>query len=272
MILFAAWQLWGTSIQHHYAQETLRTEFQSSIEHETVPGDEPTLASDAHVPHPRAGSVVGRLQIPAIGVDQYVVEGTADAQLSMGPGHYVGTSMPGQAGNVAIAGHRTTYGAPFNALNELRVGDPIDLTTVSGEHLTYVVAEAPFVVSPTNVSVLNTTSDNRVTLTTCNPKFSSTNRLVVVGLLSAPDAAKVTKVVITPHRVEASKADDIGWNLVYLPGVLALLVGLVLLGALNDRARRVYGRGGRYLILVPLWLAGVFFLFEALSKLLPANL
>ena len=272
MILFAAWQLWGTSIQHHYAQQTLRTEFQAKVEHETVPGDNPTLTSDAHVPDPRAGSVVGRLQIPAIGVDQYVVEGTSETQLAMGPGHYVGTSMPGQAGNVAIAGHRTTYGAPFNALNELRIGDPIDLTTAQGTRLTYVVAEAPFVVSPSDVRILNTTDDNRVTLTTCNPKFSSTQRLVVVGLLSHADSTQVTKVVVTPHRVKASGADDITWRLPYLPAVLALLLGLVLLGACNDRARRVYGRGGRYLVLVPIWGAGIFFLFEALSKLLPANL
>ena len=70
---------------------------------------------------------MAELQIPAIGVDQYVVVGTSETDLSKGPGHYVGSAMPGQAGNVAIAGHRTTHGAPFNRIGQLvrrRMDDP----------------------------------------------------------------------------------------------------------------------------------------------------
>src|SRR6202043_1570314 len=81
---------------------------------------------------PGNGTVVAEIQIPAIGVNQYVVEGTTESDLSKGPGHYIGTAMPGQAGNVAIAGHRTTNGAPFNRLDELKLGGPIDITTTSG--------------------------------------------------------------------------------------------------------------------------------------------
>ena len=112
---------------------------------------------------------MAELQIPAIGVDQFVVSGTDATELSKGPGHYVGTAVPGQAGNVAIAGHRTTNGAPFNRLGQLVRGDRIILTTTSGEHLTYVVSGTPQAVSPSDVAVLNYFGDNRITLTTCTP-------------------------------------------------------------------------------------------------------
>jgi sortase A len=272
MLLFAAWQLWGTSIQHNDAQHTLRTEFQVKVHHFESTAPSPTLvSSNAQIPQPANGSVVGHLQIPDIGVDQYVVEGTAENDLSMGPGHYVGTSMPGQAGNVGIAGHRTTYGAPFNNLDHLAINDQIILTTDSGEVLTYVVSQPPFVVSPRDVSVLDSGSDNRLTLTTCNPRFSDTSRLVVVALLTQPSSASGTQVTIVPHTVRVT-ADDTGWNFNYLPQALVLIVLLVVLGLLWGRARRLLGRLGRVLMLTPVWLAGLYFLFEALTKLLPANL
>ena len=78
--------------------------------------------------------------IPAIGVDKIVVEGVSLADLKKGPGHYPETPLPGQEGNAAIAGHRTTYGAPFNRLDELEPGDEITVTTVQGE-FTYEVTE-----------------------------------------------------------------------------------------------------------------------------------
>ena len=67
---------------------------------------------------------MAHLQVPKIGLDEFVVSGTNEADLAKGPGHYLGTAMPGQAGNVAIAGHRTTHGAPFNRLAELAIGRP----------------------------------------------------------------------------------------------------------------------------------------------------
>ena len=97
--------------------------------------------------------MVAQLTIPKIALNQYVVSGTAASDLAMGPGHYVGTALPGQAGNVAIAGHRTTHGAPFNRLAELAVGDPIYLITTWGERLTYVVSQTPYPVLPTDTAV-----------------------------------------------------------------------------------------------------------------------
>ena len=74
---------------------------------------------------PADGQPVGLLQIPRIGVDKVIIEGTSTTDLRQGPGHYLGTPLPGQAGNAAIAGHRTTYGAPFYNLNELQPVTPI---------------------------------------------------------------------------------------------------------------------------------------------------
>jgi sortase A len=271
LLLFAAWQLWGTSIEQSHSQDALRQQFQAHVQHATTSTTAPSLvAANQHLPDPAEGSVVAHLQIPAIGVDQYVVEGTAEGDLAKGPGHYVGTSLPGQAGNVAIAGHRTTYGAPFNRLNELTINDRITLTTLSGEALTYTVSQPPDAVSPGEVSVLNTVSDNRLTLTTCTPKFSATQRLVVVALLRQPQAAAATTVT-APHAVHVV-ADSTGWNVVALPVALAALAGLVALALLNGRARRMYGRIGRVLVLGPMWVAGLYLLFEALTRLLPANL
>ena len=122
-----------------------------------------------------------------------MVEGIDVDDLRKGPGHYPGTPLPGQAGNAAIAGHRTTYGAPFGDLDQLAVGDEIVLTTVQGT-FTYRVVRAPFAVSPDDGDVLLPTVDPLVpgakaatlTLTTCNPKYSAAERLIVKASLVLP--------------------------------------------------------------------------------------
>ncbi len=281
LILFAAWQLWGTSLAQHQAQQSLKQEFSSHVHRAppaatTSPG--PTLVSaDTRLPEPAEGSVVARLQIPAIGVDQYVVEGTAEKDLQMGPGHYIGTAMPGQAGNVAIAGHRTTYGAPFNNLNSMAPGDAVVLTTDSGVALDYIVTQPPAAVPPGDVKILNSFGDNRLTLTTCNPRYSATQRLVVVALLRTPAgstaataAAGAARAGGKPHLV--STGGSVGWNMSYLPPVLGVLLLIVLLGLVNRRAAAYYGRLGRWLILVPIWLAAAYLLFNLLSSFVPSTL
>lgn len=274
LLLFAAWQLWGTSIEHAQAQSSLRQQFHPRVHQPVTTSHGPALVPlAATLPEPGEGSAVARLQIPAIGVDQIVVEGTAEGDLAKGPGHYVGTAMPGQAGNVAIAGHRTTYGAPFGNLDRLAIGDHVELTTDAGEVLTYVVSQPPVAVSPRDVSLLNTVGDDRLTLTTCNPKFSASQRLVVVALLDRPVTPGSTSTApMVGRRVVHVVDNATGWNLGYLPLAVLLLAVLVLLGLANQRARHFYGRTGRWLVLVPIWSAGLYFLFVALTKLLPANL
>jgi sortase A len=102
--------------------------------------------------------------------------------LQEGPGHYPGTPLPGQAGNVAIAGHRTTFGAPFFRLNEVHSGDLVYLTDALGTTWVYSVIRQ-FVVAPSDVAVLDATRAPELTLTTCNPRFEATSRLVVRAAL-----------------------------------------------------------------------------------------
>ncbi len=125
--------------------------------------------------------VVARLEIPAIGLQAYVVEGTQKSQLTKGPGHYPGTPLPGESGNVAIAGHRTMYGHVFHDLHLLEAGDVIR-TATSATTATYRVVEIR-VVSPRDTHVAAATDDSRLTLTTCNPIGSAAQRLVVVAEL-----------------------------------------------------------------------------------------
>jgi sortase A len=124
------------------------------------------------------GDSLTRIKIPALGVDMVVVEGTTDSALKAGAGHYPDSPLPCEAGNVAVAGHRTTYGKPFANLDRLQPGDTIELDTPIGGCV-YHVAQAPFVVVPTDVSVLAATTARSLTLTTCNPRGSAAQRLVV---------------------------------------------------------------------------------------------
>jgi len=124
------------------------------------------------------GNALTRIVIPGIHVDTVVVEGTGASALRAGAGHYPNTPLPGEEGNVAIAGHRTTYGKPFANLDHLAVGDQIVLETPIGRHV-YRVARAPFVVSNTDYSVISQTPGHTLTLTTCHPKGSARQRLVV---------------------------------------------------------------------------------------------
>jgi sortase A len=272
VLLFVAWQLWGTAISQHHAQNQLKAQFDAAIRthHPPVPTTAGSLipASTSFAP-PADGSVVARLQIPAIGVDQYVVEGTSSDDLAKGPGHYLGTALPGQAGNVAIAGHRTTHGAPFNGLGHLVSGDRIILTTTWGERLTYIVSGTPQAVSPADVGVLNYFGDDRITLTTCNPEYSSSQRLIAVGKLHKP-AAPAT--LPTHIRYHVANSDTASWDWSLLPTV-GIEICLLLLLALSYRRFDVwFGPRTKWIILVPLWAAGVYLLFGSLTTLLPSSI
>ena len=237
LLLFVAYQLWGTGLHEARAQDSLSKQFDDKLAthldvaktaSELTPKDTTTSAgglattsrvtsttttsttttsttsaragtatSDHATPvDVKPGEALAHLRIPKIGVDKLVVEGVTVEDLRKGPGHYRSTPQPGYAGNAAIAGHRTTYGAPFNRIDELAPGDKITVTTLHGTW-NYEVLPAPndpssghFVVSPDDVWVLNDFGDNRLTLTACHPKYSASQRIVVVAkLLDAPDTA-----------------------------------------------------------------------------------
>lgn len=130
------------------------------------------------------GDALTRIRIPKIGVDMVVVEGTTPSALKAGAGHYRGTPLPCEMGNVSIAGHRTTYGKPFAQLDRLAKGDKITLSTPRGS-CEYVVSDRgeapnPFVVQPEEIAIVaNTPGERNLTLTTCHPKGSARQRLII---------------------------------------------------------------------------------------------
>lgn len=126
------------------------------------------------------GDSLTRIRIPALDVDVVVVEGITASALRAGAGHYPKTSLPCEGGNVAIAGHRTTFGRPFGNLDQLKTGDTIELETPLGACM-YQITKNPFVTEPTELSVIEPTAAKTLTLTTCHPKGSAAKRLVVQG-------------------------------------------------------------------------------------------
>ena len=156
---------------------------------------EKQIASPEHVERYKArsledGDALTRLKIPALDVDVVVVEGTSASALRAGAGHYPKTPLPCEAGNVSIAGHRTTYGKPFANVDRLKVGDTIILETPIGS-CTYEVSRAPFLTKPTDFSVVaNDPASSTLTLTTCHPKGSAKERLIIKATLTAGEATK----------------------------------------------------------------------------------
>jgi sortase A len=139
------------------------------------------VAARAYARRTAAGEPLGRIQIPELGARFVFVEGVSADDLGKGPGHYSGTPLPGESGTVGIAGHRTTYLAPFRHIDELERGDQIVLRMPYGT-FRYSV-EGSTVVSPTDTASLRRVGHDRLALTTCTPPFSAAKRLVVEARL-----------------------------------------------------------------------------------------
>jgi sortase A len=127
------------------------------------------------------GDPIGRIDIPEIGADFVVVQGTDSGTLRTGPGHYPDTAFPGLRGTVAIAGHRTTYAAPFRRVDDLRAGDAIVLTVPYGR-FTYAVQETK-IVPPSALWVTRSVGYDRLVLSACHPLYSAAKRIVVFARL-----------------------------------------------------------------------------------------
>jgi LPXTG-site transpeptidase (sortase) family protein len=140
---------------------------------------------------PEKGEPVGRLVIPKIDLDWTIVEGVGAAELRKGPGHMPRTPVPGQYGNSVLSGHRTTYGAPFHNLDRLEPGDRFTVETLIGVH-TYEVVSLR-IVAPDHVWVIQHREGSWLTLTTCHPKYSSQQRLIVFAkLVDGPNYELIT--------------------------------------------------------------------------------
>ena len=125
---------------------------------------------------PLRGDAIGRIEMPSIGRTAYLIEGTDTGDLRKGPGHYADTPLPGEHGTVAIAGHRTTFGAPFRKLDKLRKGDTIRLQMPYGRFIYRV--QRNHIVDPSEVGVKRRVSYDRLVLTACHPLYSAAERIV----------------------------------------------------------------------------------------------
>ncbi|MBK5262492.1 MAG: class D sortase [Peptostreptococcaceae bacterium] len=181
-------------LYNNYQQDKLYTQYEKNLAEEfaaldktlteTVSGDGIDVASesDPNKELDLIDGIMGRINIPAISSDLLLIEGSSSKQLKWGAGHVTGTAMPGEAGNCAIAAHRNyTFGTYFSRLNELKVGDEIDIE-YKGKSYKYRVTDS-FVVDPDEVWVLGKTEKPIITLITCHPRGSGTKRLIVRGEL-----------------------------------------------------------------------------------------
>ncbi len=179
---YVAWLLWGTGIETAQAQDSLRPALERSFAN-------PASLDEAPPPGTREipGSAYAMIQIPSIDIEFAVVEGTDYASLKKGPGHYPDTADPWDLkGRVGIAGHRTTYMAPFFDLEDVDEGDPIRLLTEYGP-FEYEVTDTFVLPEDGSGIVLEQTERPTLVLTTCHPKYGSSQRLIVeADLVSSP--------------------------------------------------------------------------------------
>jgi sortase A len=270
ILLFVAYQLWGTAIWEARAQSDLEDQFERELARteRTTATTTPTTTTPPAAPSvPPAGDPIGVIRIDKIGVDKVVVEGTTIPDLRKAPGHYEGSPLPGQLGNSAIAGHRTTYGAPFADLDQLAQGDRVSVQTLTGTW-EYELTRDPFVVSPTQVEVLDPVPGQAtLTLTTCHPKYSASERLIVQAQLTN------TQQALPAPETQPRLVLDTGLSggsesraPVYLWGGIAALVGGLWWLVFHRHPRWTTWFAG----VIP-FLAVLFVFYTFLERVLPNN-
>ena len=289
LLLFVAYQLWGTGLRTSQAQNRLEDDLERALADvpptttttlATVPSGPPptappsTVAPLAPEDLPADGAAAGRIEVPAIGLDWVFVQGVSVADLRKGPGHYPETPMPGQAGNVALAGHRTTYGAPFNRIDEIDPGDEIIFTTVQGR-FRYRMTEQQ-IVAPSEVRVLDPVpGTNLLTLTSCHPKYSARQRIIVrAELVGNPLPAVVAQRPTRPDGLAAEATIDdpsqSGDPASRWPAI-AWGAGVVAIWVVTAFAARRWRRWPAYGMAVIPFTVALFLFFEQVARLLPAS-
>lgn len=191
---YVGWQLYVTDLLNAGVQAQAKDELAVALvearqahpepeEEEGDPEPNPVLHRENE---PGPGEGFAFLRIPKLGMEEVVFAGVDRDTLRSGPGHMTGTPLPGQPGNAVLSGHRTTYGRPFYDVDLLEPGDRIEVETALGTHV-YEVREMDIVL-PTDVWVAGHRPGAWLTLTTCHPKFSARERLIVwAELVSGPN-------------------------------------------------------------------------------------
>ncbi|MCU1459769.1 MAG: sortase family protein LPXTG-site transpeptidase [Actinomycetia bacterium] len=278
LIAFAVLQLWGTGLLQSRSQHQLRAAFAESVASvraqraraaALVVSGTRTTVPQVTSPAPARGDAVARLRIPAIGVDQIVVEGTGVAELRQGPGHDPSTPMPGDSGDSVITAHRATYGAPFDHLDQLKVGDRISVTTTTGS-ATYEVSDSPKTVS--GDALPNAAGDDGLILTTSQPKYRASEQLAVVARLRNPP--KGTGLAVAQRATTSSVDGASSWFAGSAWGSLLVWAALMLVVYLAMHRLAVRWRRSQLAIFtlaaVPLAVSAFLFL-QAVGRVFPPN-
>jgi sortase A len=189
------WQEPVSAVYAHFQQQALNGDLTQLERTPLAPAEQRALS---HIPDPtrklafraralerrlQPGDAMGRIVMPTIGVSDVFVQGTDASDLSKGPGHYPQTPLPGEHGTVAIAGHRTTYGAPFRHIDGLHPGDRIELRMPYGRFVYSV--ERTRIVPPTETSVVDRVDHDRLVLSACHPLYSAAKRIIVFARLDS---------------------------------------------------------------------------------------
>ncbi|TQJ30389.1 class E sortase [Microbacterium sp. SLBN-146] len=201
-LLYVVWQLWVGDLIYGAQRFAESEERSQQWAQEYVPPaatpdaeTEPATVEPVALPEPADAEVFGIMRIPRFGADySFDIAGGVTRARTLDPigvGHYPGTSMPGQTGNFALAAHRTTWGAPFNRIAELRIGDPIVVETPNGWYtyrfrtLEYVTPDEVDVLQPVPQAVGVEAGSRYITLTSCSPMFSMAERIVAYGVFDS---------------------------------------------------------------------------------------
>lgn len=259
MLGFVGYQLWGTGLNEARQQDQL-------IRALETPGPPNSI--------PAYGDAVGRIMIPTLGVDKVIVAGVDWKALKKGPGLFPNSPLPCQLGNVSLAGHRTTFGAPFERINELEAGDAITIKTPSGT-CTYTVRGEPVIVPPTAVEVTRTDDPNvgLLTLVSCHPKWTASKRIVVVAQMTPAMTALAATPFVPATTVESAFSG--GWFHDPAAWPWVLLYGLAVVAVVKWRrmmlARR-YRKSFSAIVLSPFFFVALFFFYQNIARLVPTNL
>lgn len=337
VLAFAGYQLWGTGLQEERAQSSLEDDFEerqaalqlltdeastpttapTTTQPAVAEPDSPTTAPATTAPStsaappsiapalaaellPARGEAMGHIRIPSIDVDKVFINGVGRDDLRTGPGHYPTTPLPGQEGNAAIAGHRTTYGQPFHNLDLVQPGDIIEVETLQGVFFYEVEGHANadgdavghFIVDPGRTDVVEDHGDNRLTLTACHPKYSARQRIIVTAVMVGEPAPPLPITTTTQNAddeqlgadedlaaedegntvgiEEETLEESLGWHWEELNITLvwaALCCFVLFAGWLLSRQWRKWPA---YAATAPVFLFAMFIMFGHLDRMLPA--
>lgn len=199
VMLYLVWQLWWNDIvvraEQDRAATQLSEDWAGDLGNLPVPDDQTDFGAPPVPAEPVDGETFAVLQVPRFGSEyhQFIAGGVSKARTldKIGIGHYPDTQVLGEKGNFALAGHRNTYGKPLNQIAELQVGDSIIVQTKQGWYtykfrtLEYVKPSAVDVLNPTPQTDIAEMTDSFITLTSCNPKLSTAERIVAYGVFDS---------------------------------------------------------------------------------------